>query len=104
MYTDTKRYVAQRHGPAQDHVSTPRATDGTDRGRAPYTPAVSSTGRRARSGGPSTAATGCSVALADGGMATVYLALDERLDREVALKVMRAAPRPRRELRHPVPP
>ena len=28
--------------------------------------------------------------LADGGMATVYIALDQRLDRQVALKVMRA--------------
>ena len=42
--------------------------------------------------------------IADGGMATVYLALDTRLDREVALKVMRPDLAHDETLRQPVPP
>ena len=41
--------------------------------------------------------------IADGGMASVYLALDTRLDRDVALKVMRHDLAQDEALRQPVP-
>ncbi len=66
---------------------TRRADDG-GRGVTTYTPTVSSTGD-ALIGRTLDGRYRVLSRVADGGMATVYLAVDERLDREVALKVMR---------------
>ena len=56
--------------------------------RTTYTPTVSSTGD-ALIGRTLDGRYRVLSRIAEGGMATVYLAVDERLDREVALKVMR---------------
>ena len=84
--------VARTPGTARGTASQrcpPTGTDAGPRGFATYTSDVSSAAADALVGQLLDGRYRVIERLAEGGMATVYLALDTRLDREVALKVMR---------------